>query len=275
MSKDWPTTQEYLIDHLLRIIQRVGKTDPDENGIVTWDFGFGKDALTTYQPSSPEDQKEWNEQGREWEKDARDRLFCSFLGIQARDHMGIPKPLEKLRSELSSIDRQLVVDALKEAFPGEIELGYAYEMLSKLKDMVDRGKEAVEEIHMLPKVPRPVDKYMSEAASSYRYGFDLACVSLCRSALEEALKHRLEDCGLTREQMKQPEYDLKKLIDTATNWKILDRQHGQIAHKIRKSGNKLVHGDFKGKDVRRIVKEALFNSRLIIQSIWSLTKTAS
>ena len=183
--------------------------------------------------------------------------------------MGVPKPLAKLRNELFSKDRQLVVDALKEAFPGEIEWGYAYEMLSKLKDMVDRGKEAVEEIHMLPKVPRPVDRYTSEAASCYRYGFDLACVSLCRSALEEALKDSLEGEveSLTREQIKQ--YELKQLIDTATSWKILDRQHNQMAHKIRTSGNVVVHGDFKGRNVRRIAKEALFNSRLIIQSIWS------
>lgn len=269
MSKPIPTTQEYLMDHLLRIVQGVAQTGPDENGTVEWSFGFGEDTLISYQPSSADDRKEWNEQGKQWKKDARLRLLCSSLGIEARDHMGVPKRLAKLRSELFSKERQSVLDALKESFPGEIEWGYAYETLSKLKDMVDRGKEAVQEIHMLPKVPRPVDRYMSEAASCYRYGFDLACVSLCRSALEEALKDSLEGeiVSLRREQLK--EYELKQLIKLATDLRILDRQHNQLAHKIRISGNIVVHGDLQGKDMRHTAKEALFNSRLIIQSIWS------
>ena len=270
MSKS--STQEYLIDHLLRIVQGVSTAGPDEYGTVEWSFGFGEDTLISYQPSSPEDRREWNEQGKEWKQDAKLRLFCSSLGLEARDHMGVPKRLAKLRSELFSKERQSVVDALKESFPGEIEWGYAYEMLSKLKDMVDRGKEAVQEIHMLPKVPRPVDRYMSEAASCYRYGFDLACVSLCRSALEEALKARLnEEYGPKAIEPGRGKVDLglEELIERAITFSVLVSQFRQIAHEIRKSGNKCVHGSFREKDVRHTALEALVNSRLIIQSIWS------
>ena len=277
MSKS--STQEFLIDHLLRIVQGVLREDPDENGIVKWVFGFGEEALTTYQPSSLEDQKEWNEQGREWKKDAQLELDSLLVAIEAGDHMGIPKRLAKLRRkrEFGSIPLDEVV-AMGEAW-AKLEMletkeavyaiAYAYEALNKLKDMVDRGQQAVQEKHLLPNVPPPVDRYMSEAASCYRYGFDLACVSLCRSALEEALKDSLGEKveSLRREQLK--ECELKQLIKSATDWNILDREHSHMADKIRKSGNSVVHGDFKAKDVRHIAKETLFNSRLIIQSIWS------
>ena len=285
MSEHWATTQEHLIDHLLRILQGVGKTGPDENGIVIWDFGFGEDTLTTYQPLSPEDQKEWNEQGREWKKDAQLELEALLLAIEAGDHMGIPKRLAKLRrefrSKLPNIHETEKAVAVGKAWPkldmletkeAAYEIAYAYEALNKLKDMVDRGQQAVQEKHLLPKVPRWVDKYMSEAASCFRYGFDLACVALCRSALEEALKGRLkEECGPKAIEPGKGRGDLglEELIDKAVRCSVLDLHFRQSAHDIRKAGNECVHGGLKGKQVRDAASEALVKSRLIIEGLYS------
>jgi hypothetical protein len=284
MSKDRPTTQEHLIDHLLRIIQGVSKTGPDENGIVEWGFGFGEDALTTYQPSSPEDQKEWNEQGREWKKDAQLELKGLLLAIEAGDHMGIPKRLAKLRRKraFNSIPLDEVV-AVGEAWAkletsetkkAAYEIAYAYEALNKLKDMVDRGQNAVQKRHLLLKVPRWVDRYMSEAASCFRYGFDLACISLCRAALEESLKDRLkEEFGpqaiteWNKDQKKWDDVDLCKLINRASKYKIL--KFPEESHNIRSAGNKCVHGELQEEQVRPTALEVLFLCRLITQDVYS------
>ena len=70
-----------------------------------------------------------------------------------------------------------------------LQQAYAFEMLNKLKLVVDRSKqEAVQEILLLKNVPEGVDDYMAEAAACFRYGFDKACLSVCRTVLEESLK---------------------------------------------------------------------------------------
>ena len=132
---------------------------------------------------STQEEEEWNEKR---DKEAKARLIYSSLGIEAKDHVGVPKRLAEIRGEILSKDRQAVADALKYFSSGaHAEDGYALEMLCKLGDMVDRGREAVQEVHLLPRVSHSVDNYMSEAASCYRYGFDLACISLCRLLLRK------------------------------------------------------------------------------------------
>ena len=194
--------------------------------------------------------------------------------------MGIPRRLAKLRRKRTygsiPLDEVVAVGEawakldMLEARETAYEIAYAYEALNKLKDMVDRGPKAALERHLIPKVPHPVDRYMSEATSCYRYGFDLACVSLCRSALEEALKDSLKRAlDLTREQIKQ--YTLRQLIDLATRCRILDQdqRHDRMAHQITNLGNDFVHGDLKEMDVRPTALDVLFDIRLIIRHVYS------
>ena len=188
--------------------------------------------------------------------------------------MGVPKRLAKLRRELLSKDRQAFAEALNALSLGASQDAYAFEMISKLGDMVDRGRQAVQEAHLLPNVPRWVDRYMSEAASCFRYGFDLACVSLCRSALEEALKNRLikkvgRETIEPLEEGKRRAIPLVDLIIMAVLLSILTPQLEQSAHDIRTSGNDCAHGRLKGKQVRDAASEALINSRLIIQMMYT------
>ena len=202
-------------------------------------------------------------------------LIYSSLGIDAKDHMGVPKRLAEIRGEILSKDLQVIAEALK-FFSSEdhAESGYALEMLCKLRDMVDRGRKAVQEVHLLPNVPHSVDNYMSEAASCFRYGFDLACVSLCRAALEAALKDRLkEKCGpkaimeWNNDKELWEEANLSKLIDKASrNDQVLKFQ--EQAHEIRKAGNKCAHGKLNGEQVKRAALEVLVHSRLIVQDLY-------
>lgn len=274
MSEHFPTSREFLIDHLLRIAQGVMFIEEDGGG-KTWMFGIGEDMLITYQ-SIVESTQEEEERNAKRDKEAKAGLIYSSLGIEAKDHMGVPKRLAEIRGEILSKDRQAVAEALKYFSSGaHAEDGYALEMLCKLGDMVDRGREAVQEISLLPRVPRSVDNYISEAASCYRYGFDLACISLCRAAIEEALKYRLKEkfgreaiVEWNKDQERWEEADLSKLIDRASSdYEILQFQ--QQAHEIRMAGNKCVHGKLKGEQVRCAASEVLIDSRLIVQDLYS------
>ena len=272
MSKRWPTTQELLIDHLLRIIDGVAWTE-EGGGRKSWIFGPREDTLISSHDFGSEPTLEEKAQNQK-ERDANTWKFLSSIGIEARDHMGVPKRLAKLRSELLSKDRQAFAEALNALSLGASQDAYAFEMISKLGDMVDRGRQAVQEAHLLPNVPRWVDRYMSEAASCFRYGFDLACVSLCRSALEEALKNRLikkvgRETIEPLEEGKRRTIPLVDLIIMAVLLSILTPQLEQSAHDIRTAGNDCAHGRLKGKQVRDAASEALINSRLIIQMMYT------
>ena len=267
MSGDRPTTREFLLDHLLRIVEGVSREEGEDRTI--WTFGFGDDALISLYGVASEPTPEQKAQNEKWKGDAKAQLAFSSFGIEARDHMGVPKRLAKIRGEILSKDRREVAETLKLVGTWRDEEAYACEMLCKLKNVVDRAQKAVPEMHLLPKVPRSVDNYMSEAASCFRYGFDLACISLCRCALEEALKDRIS-ASKGRTFIEVPGVDVNKLIDWAAGpLKVLDPRLQAKAHEIRVSGNDCVHGNLSEEQAKRTPLRVLRHCREIIQDLYS------
>ena len=263
MSDDLPTTQKFLLDHLRRIVEGVScfPSDGKEDGAKkTWIFGTGNDALISLEDEAKNDKRK---------SDAGEHLFWSSMSLDARDHMGIPKWLE-IRRKMSSKDRQEFANALTEDGNWRIEEAYAFEMICKLKDVVDRVQKAVPEVHLLPKVPREVDNYLSEAVACFRYGFDLACISLCRCVLEEALKHRISESN-GRDFVEAPGMDLTKLVDWAAGSisKVLDPRLQAKAHAIRVSGNDCVHGNLSEEQAKRTALRVLKSCRMIVQHLYN------
>ena len=267
MSKDSdiPTTQELLLDHLLRLSEGMSWTE--EEGRTIWTFGFGDDALTSLYGFGTEPTLEQKEQNKKRKSEAKAKLVYASLGIEAKDHMGVPKRLTKIRGEILSKDRQAVSEALKYfSSGGYAEDGYALEMLWKLRDVVERAQKAVKEVHLLSKVPASVDNYMSEAASCFRYGFDLACVSLCRCVLEEALN----DCvGKSYGREATKGVKLREKIDMAVKLGILNSKLKSTAHRIRQSGNKCAHGSLNEEQAKRTALKVLKNSQEIVRDLYS------
>ena len=256
MSDDRPTTQKFLLDHLLRIVEGVWCIE--EKGRTIWIFGSGDNVLVSLEDEAKEDKRM---------SGAEAQLISSSVSLDSRDRMGVPKWLGKIPSKTLAKDRQKWVKDLTEDGNWGIEEGYALEMLSKLDDMVDRAQKAISQVHFLPKVPREVDKYLSEAAACYRYGFDLACISLSRCALEEALKHRISaSCGPAYIQ----QTDLKALIDLAAGnlLRFLDPKLQAKAHKIRVSGNDCAHGSLSEAQSRRTAVKVLKDCREIIRDLY-------
>ena len=266
MSDDRPTTQEFLLDHLLRIVE--GISWAEEEGRTVWTFGFGDDALISLYGVASEPTPEQKAHNKKWKRDAKSQLDFSSFGIEARDHMGVPKRLAKIRGEILSKDRREAAETLKLVGTWRDEDAYACEMLCKLKDVVDRAEKAVPEMHLLQRVPRSVDRYISEAASCFRYGFDLACISLCRCALEESLKHRLSE-SFGHASIEQQ--DLVNLIKWAASdiAKVLDPKLQERAEEIRVSGNDWVHGNFSGEKANRTALRVLKSCRMIVEDLFS------
>lgn len=259
-----PTTQEFLLDHLLRISEGISWEEEDSRTI--WTFRFGDDALTSLYGFGTEPTPEEKEQNNKRKSHAKAMLVYASLGIDAKDHMGVPKRLTEIRGEVLSKDRQAIAQALKYFSSGAYaEDGYALEMLCKLGDVVDRAKKATKEVHLLPKVPRSVDNYMSEAASCFRYGFDLACVSLCRCVLEEALNYRLDE-AYGRAATKR--LILRDKIDTADRLGVLNSTLKPTAHRIRESGNKCVHGNLSEDEAKRTALRVLKDCQEIIRDLY-------
>jgi len=277
MAEDEPTTQELLIDHLRRIIEGVDWwAEPDGN--KRWYFGTDDDRLVTVDPYD-----------RSKQVDATFDMAHSVIGIEARDRMGNPRAIEALRA-LHKIIRDHVEDTInfrefmEELLPSDadaetLQQAYAYEMLKKLDDMVDRGQTTVQEMHLLESVPGPVDRYMQEATACFRYGFDSACISMCRAALEESLKHRISKEHGEKSIRTVDQYgrtvneSLSTLIDTANKqYGYLDAELTKYAKNIRDWGNDCLHGKMPRLETRTWAKKSLFQTRLVLSVLYQTSR---
>lgn len=273
MARDFPTTQDFLLHHLRRIIEGVACFKDDE-GKEQWWFGFGDDTVVSYpDPSSLSETRI---------DTAKLFMFLAALGIEAKDHMGVPKSFRQLRSALVELSENPLVanELLDKLVPADaddetLQKAYALEMLRRLDDMVERGRKAVQESHLLETVPESVDKYIKEAAACFRYGFDLACITLCRTALEDALKDRISEkigpkfTKMLDEKRGIVDADLSVLIERATGQaKVLNPVLKTEAHNIRRWGNDCVHGGTAAKDVKETALKALVDIRLIFSDMY-------
>lgn len=77
--------------------------------------------------------------------------------------------------------------------------------------------------------------YLEEASSAYLFGHYRACVALCRSVLEAALRDVLPGIPMGSE------HGLKELIDLAESERMLVGKTLRFAHSVRTEANKVVH----------------------------------
>ena len=167
----------------------------------------------------------------------------------------------------------------------QLQQAYAFEMLLKLKQVADRSKkEAVQEILLLKNVPEEVDDAMAEAVACFRYGFDKACLAVCRTVLEESLKRRIvrgrdesdhdESRIKTVKNGRIVHKGLETLITEAhKQYEYLNDPLAKAANRIREWGNGAVHGSEKGKISKKKfesrAKQVLLQTKQILTYLWS------
>lgn len=298
------STQKMLLDHLHRIVQGAHVSDLD-TGEEQWWFGFGDDCLV----SRDKELKTGDEDRRV--NEARLLSFLQSLAVMARDRPSGPgdKFVKKAASrfgnkELAKIfdnaplpfNHQFFRTVLPESADADtLQQVYAFEMLNKLDQVVDRSKQkAVQEILLLENVPEGVDDYMAEAAACFRYGFDKACLAVCRTALEESLRRRIE-CDYGRDHVQTYDRGLRRLVDKGLSTLIeeahqkygpkrpwekpratrrptyLTDQMKNAADRIRRWGNGAVHGKsgIPSGVVESRARKALLYSKQLLRHLWA------
>lgn len=113
------------------------------------------------------------------------------------------------------------------------EIHYAFELI-KVLARLNKKTFKLEAPPIVGMAPRSVLAYLSEATRCWLYGFYGASVAMSRACLEASLKSALPSLGLA---------DLSTLIQRADTSGKLDGCMKNVAHSIRRTGNKFLHGD--------------------------------
>ena len=291
MERQWPSTQQMLLDHLRRIVEGVDYATWGDPPNECWYFGGGRDRLV----SCVDEEDDHQASIEDIDSSAKIEMFLTNLAVEARD-----RPSGGLFKQ----DCQAVIEVLSECFedrPNPRELfrralpksadtetlqqAYAFEMLNKLEQVVDRSKEeAVQEILLLKNVPEEVDDAMAEAVACFRYGFDKACLAVCRMVLEESLKRRIvrgrdesdhdESRIKTVKNGRIVHKGLETLITEAhKQYEYLNDPLAKASNRIREWGNGAVHGSKKGKIPKKKfesrARQVLLQTKQILTYLWS------
>lgn len=107
------------------------------------------------------------------------------------------------------------------------------ELLNKKEGLVNRFKIIRQSFTNKP-IAKRVQSHLIEATYCYLYGFNEAAIALCRATLEYALKVRLI-------RGKDDRIGLETLIDEAINKVYLTENYRDVANRIRKYGNQVMH----------------------------------
>jgi len=105
----------------------------------------------------------------------------------------------------------------------------------------------------------PVKDLFQAAHEVYLYGFDVACIALCRSLIDHALKDRLSVPPNERPA-------LRSLIDRARRAKLLDEPGRHNAEEVEEAGNKAMHNL---SNLRRTAGEVLACTRKVLNKLYA------
>jgi hypothetical protein len=133
---------------------------------------------------------------------------------------------------------------------------YAQQAVLRLSQAVDRGSR-LESIR-LEVENESVKKLFNEAHEAYLFGFDVACITLCRALLEHSLKEKLPK--VTGEF-----YSLGPLIERAAEQRLLDGPVLAAAETVRRTGDKAMHHLFQ---VKKTAQEVLDCTRIVLNELY-------
>lgn len=139
---------------------------------------------------------------------------------------------------------------------------YTRDFLKKVENIVDRTMKLSA---MAPKATPDsgVNLFLREASRCLIHGFWNSSVALSRAALELALKQQLK----SRLAGHIPtEDDLQWLLEYANQFKVIDDARFELGDKVRKTGNKVLHGSQADQD---LAWETLWAVRGVMKVIYA------
>jgi len=139
----------------------------------------------------------------------------------------------------------------------ELDRYYSYQLVTRLEQIAERAS-ALDPIQ-LKVASDPVKDLFQAAHEVYLYGFDVACIALCRSLIDHALKDRLSVPPNERPA-------LRSLIDRARRAKLLDEPGRHNAEEVEEAGNKAMHNL---SNLRRTAGEVLACTRRVLNKLYA------
>jgi hypothetical protein len=139
----------------------------------------------------------------------------------------------------------------------ELDRYYSYQLVARLGQIAERAS-ALEPVQLNVTSDTVRDLFQS-AHEVYLYGFDVACIALCRSLIDHALKDRLSVPANDRPV-------LRALIDRARRNDLLDEPSRRNAEEVEEAGNKAMHNL---SNLRRTAREVLTYTRRVLNKLYS------
>ena len=126
------------------------------------------------------------------------------------------------------------------------EFYYAFELIDILKRIRERSF-VLESPPILGRASSWVVNLLGEATRCHLFGFNRACIALCRACMEKSLKDRVPPVELLKEKWETRGGDLECLVSAAFRLGLLDKPHYDLADQVRQRGNKMLHSKPQGK----------------------------
>jgi len=141
--------------------------------------------------------------------------------------------------------------------PDELDRYYSYQLVTRLEQVVERasGLDPLQ----LNVTSDPVKALFQAAHEVYLYGFDIACIALCRGLIDHALKDKLSVPSSERPA-------LRALIDRAHRAHLLEARERDRAERVEEAGNKAMHNL---SDLRRTAEEVLNCTRIVLNKLYA------
>jgi hypothetical protein len=141
--------------------------------------------------------------------------------------------------------------------PEELDRYYSYQLVTRLEQVVERAS-ALDPVQL--KVTSDSVKALFQAAHEvYLYGFDIACIALCRGLIDHALKDKLAVPASERPA-------LRKLIDRAADAQLLAGRERACAERVEEAGNQAMHDI---SNLRRTAQEVLNCTRKVLNELYA------
>jgi hypothetical protein len=141
--------------------------------------------------------------------------------------------------------------------PEELDRHYSYQLVTRMEQVVERAS-ALDPVQL--KVTSNSVKALFQAAHEvYLYGFDIACIALCRGLIDHALKDKLSVPPSERPA-------LRLLIDRAARANLLEARERDRAERVEEAGNKAMHNL---SDLRRTAEEVLNYTRTVLNKLYA------
>jgi hypothetical protein len=168
--------------------------------------------------------------------------------------------------------RQILLDAqwrkehsktnsIRSAFEGwetaeKLDRYYASQLVTRLEQIVERAAP-LEQVQL--EINDVFVKQLFQSAhETFLYGFDFACIALCRSLVEHALNNKLSPPASESRQ-------LGSLIERASREKVLTDPELEAARKVFRAGNDVMHNLT---NLRKTAQEVLDCTRLVLNSLY-------